>query len=83
MMNNKYKVTPFARLLLFLVLFAPIAYLSASYLQGENGIQNLKDAIGLNTKTTGQKITKKEAKIQKLETEISKLKAEIEILRKE
>lgn len=46
-MASKYKITGFARLLIFLIFFAPIAYIGASYYNGEDGIQKIKDLIGI------------------------------------
>lgn len=80
-MNSKYKVTPFARLLFFLVLFAPIAYLGASYYQGEDGIKNIKEALGLTPTSVADQIASKQAEIHKLEQKIELLKSEVEALR--
>ena len=42
-------MTPFARLLIFLIIFLPLAYLAAAYINGEDGIANLKRMIGMET----------------------------------
>jgi len=47
MAQKKFKTTPFARFLVFLILFTPLAYLGASYYNGQDGIQNLKNLVGL------------------------------------
>ena len=46
-MARKIRLTPFARLLIVLIIAAPIAYLVASYYNGQDGIQNLKELIGI------------------------------------
>ncbi len=46
-MARKIRLTPFARLLIVLIIAAPIAYLVASYYNGEDGIQNLKELVGI------------------------------------
>jgi uncharacterized protein YeeX (DUF496 family) len=48
-MSSKYKATGCARFFLVLIILAPLAYLGASYYNGEDGIQNVKDLLGLGT----------------------------------
>ena len=48
-MARKVKSTPFARFLLVMIVLAPVAYIAASYFNGEDGIQNIKDAIGIES----------------------------------
>lgn len=43
----KTKITPFARLLLFLLLLLPAAYFGASYYNGEDPLVNLKRVFGM------------------------------------
>lgn len=50
-MARKIRLTPFARLLIVLIIAAPIAYLAASYYNGQDGIQNLKELIGIEETT--------------------------------
>jgi hypothetical protein len=45
----KRKMTPFARLLIFLIIFLPLAYLAAAYINGEDGIANIKRMLGMET----------------------------------
>ncbi len=45
-MKVKYRMTPFARFLIFMIFFTPIAYLGLQYYQGEDGLQKAKDLIG-------------------------------------
>lgn len=80
-MNSKYKVTPFARLLVFLVLFTPIAFIAASYYQGEDGLQKAKEFIGLAPTTVADQIANKETEISRLEHKIELLKTEVQALK--
>ena len=47
-MAKKLKLTAFSRFIFVLVLIVPLAYIGASYYNGEDGIQNIKELIGLN-----------------------------------
>lgn len=40
------KVTGFTRFLIVMVVVAPLAYLAASYYNGEDGVKNLKEVFG-------------------------------------
>ncbi len=78
-MKKKYKATGFTRLLLFMIIFAPIVYVGASYYNGEDGIENIKNILNID-QTTAQKIEDKrkvinnyKVKIEALESEIKKL----------
>ena len=44
-MATKYKKTGCARLLIILVILAPLTYIGASYINGENGIENIKKLL--------------------------------------
>lgn len=46
MAKRKLKVTGFTRFILFLLIFSPIAFIIASYANGEDGIQKIKDFVG-------------------------------------
>lgn len=50
MARKRRKLTPFARLFIFLIFLAPIAYVGASYYKGEDGVQNIKNLVGLGDK---------------------------------
>lgn len=43
----KTKITPFARLLLFLIVLLPAAYFGASYYNGEDPVANIKNVLGM------------------------------------
>lgn len=49
-------MTPFARLLLVLIILAPLAYIGASYLNGEDGIENLKNLLGFGDKEKQEQV---------------------------
>jgi len=80
-MNKKYKATPFTRFLVFMIFFTPLAYIGASYLNGENGIEKAKKVLKIN-ESTDEKIIQKEQKVLDLQKEILQLKSEIEALKK-
>lgn len=42
-MSKRLKVTPFARFFLAMLVIAPLAYIGASYLNGQDGLQNIKN----------------------------------------
>jgi len=50
-MARKLKVTGFTRFLIAMIFIVPIAYLVASYANGEDGIENIKNTIGLEERT--------------------------------
>ena len=54
MSRKRKSLTPFARLLIFLLFLTPIAYIGASYYKGQDGIQNVKNLVGLGEKTDKQ-----------------------------
>jgi len=49
--NRKKRVTPFTKLLLFLLLSTPLFYLGISYATGQDGIGNIKSMLGIDKKT--------------------------------
>ncbi|MFZ2898112.1 MAG: hypothetical protein WA004_05790 [Saprospiraceae bacterium] len=46
-MQRKVRVTGFTRFFLVMVIVAPLAYLAASYYNGEDGITNIKRLLGI------------------------------------
>ena len=50
-MATKTKATGFTRLLLVLIFAAPLAYIGASYYNGEDGLQNIKNLVGMGEQT--------------------------------
>ncbi|WP_026231750.1 hypothetical protein [Neolewinella persica] len=45
----KTRMTGFSRLLLFLLLFLPLAFVGISYAKGEDPIANFKNLVGMET----------------------------------
>ena len=48
-MSSKYKATGCARFFLVLIILAPLAFLGASYYNGEDGIENVKSLLGIGS----------------------------------
>jgi len=46
-MARKLKTTPFARFLIAMLFIVPLAFIGASYYNGEDPIQMIKDKLGL------------------------------------
>ncbi len=82
MSNQKVRATGFTRLIIFLLIVAPLAYIAASYIRGEDGIQNIKNLFG-GSKSTTPAVNPEEAGIIELEEVIKQKKYEIEDLKKE
>lgn len=93
-MATRTKITPFARLLLVLIIIIPSAFIGASYINGEDPIAKIKEVAGMETssKTETPSRTSKDdprATIKALRSEnaalkekISTLESELETLRK-
>lgn len=88
-MAARTKMTPFARFIIMLLIVTPVAYFGASYYNGEDGLQNIKDFIGGdNTKVetvqtaTLNSMSKSEliSKIELLEMRIDQLEQKLENL---
>ncbi len=82
-MKRKYKMTGCARLLLFLVVFAPLAYLGASYYNGEDGIQKIKMLLGIDGKAQKSDDYDIKDELERLREENEMLKARIRELKSE
>lgn len=81
MAQHKKRLTPFARFLLAIVIIVPLAYMGASYINGEDGVQNVKEMVGLEEKsvrTTDDQVVHDTA--NKTEEVAQKLKEKIEHL---
>ncbi|TXF88071.1 hypothetical protein FUA23_16450 [Neolewinella aurantiaca] len=87
----KTRMTPFSRLLLFLLVFLPLAYFGASYYNGEDPVANIKNALGMNDSprteqpsgsTTSNSSDNKPAtfeNVQDLRDEITELKVDLAV----
>jgi cell division protein FtsB len=92
-MRKKYKMTSFARFLIFMIFFAPLAYIGASYYNGEDGIQKIKNLLKIESKDTPEQkvievnteqkdevIRMQAEEIAMLKQKIAELEARIEAL---
>ncbi len=77
MARRKMKLTGFARFLLVMIILAPLAFIGASYYNGEDGIENFKNLFKgkFSTGKTEKVETKEEAKTE----EATKPMSEIEV----
>ena len=90
-------MTPFARFLLFMLFLVPAAYMGASYYNGEDSIQTIKETLGIET-SAGDSYSETSsaseanydlrseneelrARVKELEKENSKLKEEVAYLK--
>lgn len=48
MAKRRLKLTGFARFLIVMLFLVPLAYLGAAYYNGQDGIQNIKDLLGID-----------------------------------
>jgi cell division protein FtsB len=84
-MKRKYKMTGCARFFIVLIILAPLAYLGASYYNGENGIENIKNLLGINKEKSSSSPTDTyqntskdlQKRVDELETENRKLRREV------
>jgi hypothetical protein len=76
----KTKMTGFARLLIFLLVFLPLAFFGASYINGEDPIAKVKEYLGGATgetsprteqTTTGNRTSDLEKRIETLKTDLA------------
>ena len=80
-MRKKYKITGFARLLIFMIFFAPLAYIGASYYNGEDGIGKIKSLFEKNEgRSVQEQIDTKKIQLEQLNRKIETLKKDIEVL---
>lgn len=73
-MATRTKLTPFARLLLFLVFLVPLAYGGALYIQGKDPIAEVKGMMGGEKSSSSS--TKSSSSSYNPQQEIEKLKKE-------
>ena len=83
-MRKKYKLTVFARFIIFMAVFTPLAFIGVSYYQGEDGLQKIKDLINIDrfkgTSEASLPTIDESEIIQLKDEEIRLLKEEIKIL---
>jgi uncharacterized protein YxeA len=88
MAKRSLKVTGFTRFMLVMIIVAPLAYIGASYYNGEDGIQNIKNFLNIEDRqesvestndTTGEiRPVNQSPSAKALEEENKKLKEELE-----
>lgn len=85
-MATRTKMTPIARLLLFLIILVPLAYGGAAYIRGEDPIANVKAMMNgeqpANT-TSAKETYDPQKEIQRLKRENRELKARVQELEAE
>mgnify|MGYP000406447454 CR=1 FL=1 len=94
----KTRITGFARLIIFLIIFIPLAYFGASYYNGEDPVAKLKNIFGgndgartelpaerqpANTQTNGGNEPATFENVQNLRDQLSRLKTDLAIAREE
>ena len=95
-MRKKYKMTGCARFFIVMLILAPLAYIGASYYQGQDGIENIKNLLGINAADSGssdtydgtsrdiqRQLDRSEKRVEELIRENDDLKDEIDKLEKE
>ena len=86
-MKKKYQMTGCAKFFVVIMLLAPLAYIGASYYNGQDGIQNFKSLLGLESKE--QKISTSEpnvdvqADLVKAQKDVQYFEREVQRLQKE
>lgn len=84
-MGSKYKITPFFRFLLAMIIIVPLAYFGASLYRGENPVENIQKSIDNKPSNNASQndlireqnklIKQLESQIKEKDKEISKLKS--------
>lgn len=84
-MARKLKTTPFARFLFAMLFIVPLAYIGASYYNGEDPIALIKDKLGMdeNTREIVDHETTYDDEAYDFRQEIEDLKERIEELEEE
>ena len=79
-MKGKYKATGCAKFFLALVILAPLAYIGASYYNGEDGIKNIKEIVSKEGKSESGSLSDD---VYKLKNQVSKYRKDAEFFEKE
>ncbi len=95
-MAKRVKLTAFSRFLIVMIFLVPLAYIGASYYNGQDGIQNIRNLIGIDgssesTTTANKKedakplptVTENNDRYDDLEQRIEKLEEEVLDLKSE
>lgn len=79
-MKKKYKLTVFSRFMIFMLFFAPFAYIGVSAYQGEKPLEKIEQLIGKKEISKEETIALKKKEIRKLEQQLEQLKQEVKVL---
>ena len=86
-MKKKYQMTGCAKFFVVIMLLAPLAYIGASYYNGQDGIQNFKSLLGLESKeqkvSTGEPTADVQADLVKAQKDARYFEREMQRLQKE
>lgn len=91
MSKRPLRITGFTRFVIVMIFVVPLAYLGASYYNGQDGIQNIKDLLGIEqtqesntTPAPGEKSVKQPPiqELNKLEAENRQLREELDFKNK-
>ncbi len=87
-MGSKYKMTGCAKFFFVLIILAPLAYVGASYYNGQDGIQNIKNLLGMGSEQTrepsgDEATTDLQEQIEKLQKDVKYFEGEAERLKEE
>ena len=87
-MGSKYKMTGCAKFFFVLIILAPLAYVGASYYNGQDGIQNIKNLLGMGSEQTrvpsgDDTTTDLQQQIEKLQKDVKYFEGEAERLKEE
>jgi len=83
MAKKNLSLTPFARLFLVLLIAGPLCYIGASYYNGEDGVQNIKEMVGIGGEPEMKNSTTKNNETYSLEKENETLREKIKNLESE
>lgn len=78
---KKHRATSFTRLMLFLIVFLPIAWVAINLAKGDDPLVEFKKAIGMSNESKEANYSKssEELTIEMQRTEIENLKNELEL----
>lgn len=69
MATRRLKLTGFARFFIVMLFLVPVAYLAAAYYNGQDGIQNIKNLLGLDKKEVRTERVQQENEATSVESE--------------
>ncbi len=80
---KKHRSTVFTRMLFFLLIFTPIAYIGVMFSQGKNPVDEVKNLINKTTDKTNYSKTSEELTIEMQRSEIENLKKELKMCKEQ